>query len=157
MSNPTLKERQQEAFDQAVAAFADGGTPSQALTAWARYRFQAASAAEDMDAMVDTAFWCTDLERTLKLGTRCALRTWFAPRQGDQVSTLQVHSDGRMWAPADRTVDEVAATYVSLGGSRRRYREVSVVAATPECIVLASDHLVCAYRMSYTAPSQIKG
>lgn len=153
----TLKERQQHAHTEALAAFADGGTRSNALIAWATYRYHAAMLIDDMDAAVDAAFWVTDINHALRFGDRASLRTWFAPRRGDQVATLQVHSDGRLWAPRPRTVDNVGATYVTIGGSRRGYREIAVVAASAQCIVLASDHLVCAYRHAYTPPSQIKG
>ena len=71
-------------------------------------------------------------------------RAWFRSHHGGRVDTVQVSEWGG-WAPLDREVDASRATYVTLGGSRRDYTGVRVVAATPTAILVETDDATIMY------------
>lgn len=63
------------------------------------------------------------------------MKAWFAGRTMTEVDTLQVHKDGRVWAPGPRMV-EARATLVRLDGSTRDFKGCRVIAADDDTLVI---------------------
>ncbi len=76
-----------------------------------------------------------DLVPTGQGGT---MRDWFSARDGRQVETVQLGYGGRVWAPGAREIDASRATYVSMDGSRRDYKGMTVVASSPAALLVES-------------------
>ncbi len=68
------------------------------------------------------------------------LRSWMEARHGREVDTFQFdRRAGSVWRPGLRTLDASRATYFTLGGSRRDYAGMSVLAAACDGVAVASS------------------
>ena len=77
------------------------------------------------------------------------MRSWFdAVPHGARVHTLQVGYGGRLWASLFREVTARRATFVEIGGSRRDYAGMAVLAADATTLVVASAQEVILYRVA---------
>lgn len=76
------------------------------------------------------------------------MKAWFQAHHGERVETFQFGYNNRPWLPGLRTVDASAATYVVLGGSRRDYRGMRVIASDPTSLVVESENETICYRVA---------
>lgn len=63
------------------------------------------------------------------------MKAWFAGRTMTEVDTVQVHKNGKMWAPGPRMV-EARATSVRLDGSVSDYKGSRVIGADDDTLVI---------------------
>lgn len=74
-----------------------------------------------------------------------SLKAWMQANDGRTVQTVQVQW-GTPWVPGPRVVDAGSrATYVLLGGSRRDYAGVRVVASDERSIVVSGGDAIIAF------------
>lgn len=68
------------------------------------------------------------------------LRSWMQEHDGEQIDTFQYdRHTSRPWVPGVRTLDATRATFFELGGSRRDYAGMIVLASTPDHIAAADS------------------
>lgn len=147
-----LKPLIDDARDVAVrvrAAFEADGARSDALLAWSDYLFLVAMQRDRQHDMVEAVRWRAGVVGVRNYGTRYSLHRWFEARAGARVETMQIDSQVHLWRPGPRTVNQVRPTFVELDGSRRYFRECSVIGATSNCIIVAAPDQVCAYRTAH--------
>lgn len=131
------------------AAFITQGVPVDALHAWIDYAHANSLARDDGAGMHMAAQWSHALHHATRHGTRGTMRSWFEAHKGKEVDTLQVHKyDGHVWVPPARVIDDVHATFVEIGGSRRYYREAHTLAQDADTLIIYTETAVCAYRVS---------
>ena len=77
------------------------------------------------------------------------MRSWFeSVPYGAGVHTLQLGYGGRLWAPLFREVTARRATFVEIGGSRRDYAGMAVLASDATTLTVASVGEVILYRVA---------
>lgn len=137
---------------RAVAAFTPQGVTVDALHAWIDHAHAASLAADSEEGMRFAVRWSHAVYDASRHGTRGTMRMWFDAHQGQEIETLQVHSDGRVWAPAARVVELVRPTFVVIDGSRRYYHEGQVITQTPDLLIITTQYAVCAYLSATQSP-----
>lgn len=128
--------------------------------------------AERADSAPDAAqiaeAWRATLAEVATAPAEGTARGWFASRDGAEVHTLQATitaapdaaPDAAMaarsvWTPGARRVDASRASYVTLGGSRRDYAGLRVIAATPGALLGLAEFGEDWHVVLYTAEAPV--
>lgn len=152
MSEIEAPEEHAKAVERTKLAFAEGGVITDALLAWVDYSTHVCGLKDNTPGMVFAYHWASHIRQAVQHGSRSSIRAFFQFYEGKQIETLQVHKDGKVWAPPARLVTQVRPTFVQIGDSRRYYRQATFLTRAPGVLIIRTEDAVCAYRMVLTEP-----